>query len=52
MAAKKLCTLVKNGFHKENLKAYGELLCGAKHVCKKCGRAAAKPKSLCKPVKL
>jgi rubrerythrin len=52
MAAKKLCVLVKEGVHKEDLKAYKELLRGAKYVCKKCGRAAAKSKCLCKAAKI
>ena len=52
MAAKKLCALVKDGYQKDNAKAYKELLRGARHMCKRCGRAAAKPKSLCKPAKL
>ena len=47
MAAKKLCSLVKNGFHKEDPKAYRELLRDAAYMCKKCGRAAAKAKCLC-----
>jgi len=52
MAAKKLCALVKNGLQKEDFKAYKELLRDAKYVCKKCGRAAAKPKCLCKSSKI
>jgi len=52
MADKKLCVLVKDGFHKDDLKAYKCLLRDAKFVCKKCGRAAAKGKRLCKPAKL
>ena len=52
MATKKLCSLVKNGLHKEDLKAYKELLRDAKYVCKKCGRAAAKSKCLCKASKI
>ena len=52
MAAKKLCCLVKNGWHKEDPKAYKELLRDAKYMCKKCGRAAAKAKCLCKPRKI
>ena len=52
MAAKKLCSLVKNGFHKQETKAYGEFLRDAKYMCKKCGRAAAKSKCLCKPGKI
>lgn len=52
MADKKLCTLVKNGLQKDCPKDYEELVRDAKFVCKKCGRAAAKRKHLCKPKKL
>lgn len=52
MADKKLCSLVKNGCHKDDFKAYKEMCRSAKFVCKKCGRAAAKSKCLCKPVEL
>ncbi len=52
MAAKKLCSLVKSGILKDDLRAYQELLRDAQHVCKKCGRSAAKSKCLCKPAKL
>jgi len=52
MAAKKLCALVKNGFHKEDPKAYKDLLRDAAYMCKKCGRAAAKAKCLCKATKI
>jgi len=52
MAAKKLCALVRNGFLKEDAKAYKELLRDAKYMCKKCGRAAAKAKCLCKSTKI
>lgn len=52
MAGKKLCALVKAGFQKENPKAYKELLRGARYACKKCGRASAKAKCLCKPTKI
>ncbi len=49
---KKLCANVKNGALKDNLKEYKKLVADARHVCKKCGRAAAKPKTLCKPSKI
>ena len=49
---KKMCENVKNGALKNNLKDYKKLVADAKHVCKKCGRAAAKPGNLCKPSKL
>jgi hypothetical protein len=52
MPAKKLCSLVKNGAHKEDPKAYRELLRDARYMCKKCGRAAAKAKCLCKSTKI
>jgi len=52
MASKKLCALVKQGAHKEDLNAYKELLRPAKYACKKCGRAAAKSKCLCKPTRI
>ncbi len=52
MADKKLCSLVKTGFHKDDLKAYKEMISPARFVCKKCGRAAAKSKYLCKSAKL
>ena len=52
MADKTLCSLVKDGFHKDDFKQYKDLLRQAKFVCKRCGRAAAKSKSLCKPAKL
>jgi hypothetical protein len=52
MAGKKLCVLVKHGTHKEDMKAYKELLSPAKYACKKCGRAAAQSKCLCKPSKI
>lgn len=52
MAAKKLCTLVKNGFHKDHRAEFKDLLRDSKYMCKKCGRAAAKSKCLCKSIKL
>ncbi len=52
MASKKLCSLVKSGALKDDLKAYRELLRDPKHLCKKCGRSAGKSKCLCKPAKL
>ena len=52
MADKKLCAWVKNGSHKSDFKQYKDLLRQAKYVCRKCGRAAAKSKCLCKPSKL
>jgi hypothetical protein len=52
MTDKKLCTIVKNGLSKDSLKDYEDLVRGTKYVCKKCGRAAARRKHLCKPKKL
>jgi hypothetical protein len=49
---KKMCDNVKDGALTDDLKKYKKLVEGAKHVCKKCGRAAAKPASLCKPSKI
>jgi len=49
---KKMCDNVKDGALKDDLKKYKKLVAGAQHVCKKCGRAAAKPGNLCKPSKL
>jgi len=52
MMKKKMCENVKDGALKNNLKDYKKLVAGARHVCKKCGRAAAKPGNLCKPSKI
>lgn len=49
---KELCKLCKDDYLKENLTGYIELVKEAKYVCKKCGRAAKKEKSLCKAEKL
>jgi hypothetical protein len=49
---KKMCGNVKDGALKNHLKEYKSLVAGARHVCKKCGRAAAKPGNLCKPSKI
>ncbi len=52
MAGKRLCSLVKDGCQKDKVEEYKKLLRDARYMCKKCGRAAAKAKCLCKPVKL
>jgi len=52
MAVKRLCSLVRKGFQKDQPEEYKDLLRDAKYMCKKCGRAAAKAKCLCKPTKL
>ena len=49
---KKMCANVKAGALKDDLKEYKKLVADAKHVCRKCGRAAAKPGNLCKPSKI
>ena len=52
MAAKKLCSLVKDGLQKDGAKRYKALLRDARYMCRKCGRAAGKAKNLCKPTEL
>jgi len=52
MAVKRLCSLVRKGFQKDQPEEYKGLLRDAKYMCKKCGRAAAKAKCLCKPTKI
>jgi transposase-like protein len=52
MAGKKLCSLFKNGCLKEDPKKYKSLVKDARYVCKKCGRAAADSKHLCKSAKV
>jgi len=52
MAGKRLCSLVKRGCQKDQADEYKDLLRGARYMCRKCGRAAAKAKCLCKPEKL
>ena len=47
--AKTLCRMTK--ILSDDFEAYAELVKGAKFVCGKCGRAAAKKKSMCKPRK-
>jgi len=47
--AKTLCKMTKT--LNDDFEAYAELAKGAKFVCEKCGRAAAKKKNLCKPGK-
>ena len=45
---KLLCKLAKKG----RIKKIGELAKGARFVCAKCGRAAARAGNLCKPVEM
>ncbi len=47
-----LCYLVNLGIQDRELAKYKKLVEDAKYMCKKCGRVAAKPRNLCKPVKL
>jgi hypothetical protein len=49
---KHLCYLTNLDFQITNPKDYAELVSQPTHFCKVCGRAAADPKSLCKPVKI
>ncbi len=44
-----LCCLVKKGFHSDHPKKYKSLLKDSNYMCRKCGRAAADKKNLCKP---
>ena len=49
MGSKHLCSLADKGMPKDDPKRYKKLVKGGKHYCSKCGRIAAKDKSLCKP---
>ena len=49
MEIKTLCGLVKKGYHKDHPKKYKSLLKNSNYMCRKCGRAAADKKNLCKP---
>ena len=44
-----LCDLVKKGYLKEKTNDYMKLIRGAQYGCRKCGRAAAEKKRICKP---
>lgn len=46
---KHLCLLKNVGFVKKYLEEYKALVANPSYVCRKCGRAAAKKKNLCKP---
>jgi hypothetical protein len=48
---KHLCLLKNVGYVKRHLDDYKALVRDAKYVCRKCGRAAARKKNLCKPDK-
>ena len=47
-----LCFLVNLGYQQRKAKDYKALVREPKYMCKQCGRVAAKPRNLCKPVKL
>ncbi len=47
-----LCYLENLGFLESNLDKYKVLVRSANYVCRKCGRAAANEKNLCKADKL
>ena len=47
-----LCKLATKETLENDLDGYAKLVKGAKFVCAKCGRAAAKKKHLCKPKKV
>jgi len=49
---KHLCYLVNLGMQQIDPAEYRKMVKDAKYICKKCGRAAAKPRNLCNPVKL
>ncbi len=48
---KRLCKWKKDDF-KDQLDDLRELVAGATHVCKRCGRAANDKKALCDPAKI
>ena len=48
---KTLCELYEDGFVRDNLAEYTQLVRKGKFVCRRCGRVARKKKYLCKPVK-
>ncbi len=49
---KHLCYLNNLRFQDTNPEEYKQLLKDAAYFCQNCGRAAASPNNLCKPVKL
>ncbi len=49
---KHLCYLVNLGMHQRAETEYTKLIGEPQYMCKICGRVAAKPRNLCKPVKL
>lgn len=48
---KKMCKAAKKEILSEYPQAYASLMKNAEYICKKCGRAAAEKKNLCKPYK-
>lgn len=49
---KSLCKLVKKDFLDDELKSYKALVRNPRFICRKCGRAAASKKNLCKTEEL
>ena len=49
---KTMCKLTKDGLPSAKPKKFRELVAGAKHFCKRCGRVAVDSKNLCKPEKI
>lgn len=49
---KHLCYLINMGIQDRDPSGLKKIVREARYVCKKCGRAAAKPRNLCKPVKI
>lgn len=47
-----LCKIVKNSDIEKHFAEYQALVNPPRYICKKCGRAAADKKSLCKPVRI
>ena len=48
MADKTLCKLIKKDVLDEKFEDYAALVKEPQYICRKCGRAAAKKKHLCK----
>lgn len=52
LPSKALCKVVKDGFLKDYPVLFRKLVTDGRYFCRKCGRVAAKKKSLCKGEKL
>lgn len=52
LPSKALCKLVKDDFLKDDPAPFRKLVADGRYFCRKCGRVAAKKKSLCKSEKL